>query len=163
MVGDYPLEMRPSALLWDGQSLWAASEQDRVVAQVDIESGQVTVSYPMEGTPAALAFDGSYLWVALSDQNQLVKMDRATGEPVAPRIDVGERPRALLFDGSTLWSADQQGNRVTGVDPLTATVETSLRVRGGPYALVWVPCGVACGDLWIASEASDSVSRVRLP
>ena len=78
-------------------------------------------------------------------------------------MEVGARPRALLFDGSMLWSADQQGNRVTGVDPLTATVESSLRFRGGPYALVWVSCGAACGDLWIASEASDSVSRVRLP
>ena len=162
VVGDYPLEMRPSALLWDGESLWAASEQDRLVAQVDPVSGQVTVSYPMPGAPAALAFDGSYLWVALSDQDQLVKLDRTNGLVVAS-VEVGARPRALLFDGSVLWSADQQGNRVTGVDPLTATVESSLRVRGGPYALVWVSCGAACGDLWIASEASDSVSRVRLP
>jgi hypothetical protein len=79
------------------------------------------------------------------------------------RVEVGARPRALLYDGSRLWSADQQGNRVTGVDPLTATVGATVRVPGGPYALVWVPCGAACGDLWIANEAADTVSRVRLP
>jgi len=162
VVGDYPLEMRPSALLWDGESLWVASEQDRQIAQVDIESGQVLTSYAVDGAPVALAFDGSYLWAALSDQGQLVKLDRTNGS-VVNRVEVGAGPRALLFDGSMLWSADQQANRVTGVDPLTATVETSLRVQGGPYALVWVSCGAACGDLWIASEASDSVSRVRLP
>ena len=162
VVGDYPLGIRPSALLWDGQTLWTASEQDRLVAQVDVESGQVQASYPVNGAPVALAFDGTYLWAALSDQNQLVKLDRTNGAVVA-RVEVGARPRALLFDGSMIWSADQQGNRVTGVDPLTAAVEASLRVPGGPYALAWVACGPACGDLWIANEAADSVSRVRLP
>jgi hypothetical protein len=116
----------------------------------------------VDGAPVALAFDGSYLWAALTDQDHLVKLDRSDGSVVAP-VEVGTRPRALLFDGSMIWSADQQGNRVTGVDPLTATVETTLRVPGGPYALAWVPCGPACGDLWIANEAADTVSRVRLP
>jgi sugar lactone lactonase YvrE len=162
VIGDYPLGMRPSALLWDGESLWAASEQDRLVTQIDIESGQAVASYPVDGAPVALAFDGSFLWAALSDRAEVVKLNRSDGSVVA-RVEVGAKPRALLFDGSTLWSADQQANRVTGVDPLTATIEISLRVQGGPYALVWVPCGAACGDLWIASEASDSVSRVRLP
>jgi serine/threonine-protein kinase len=162
VIGDYPLGMRPSALLWDGESLWVASEQDRLVAQIDIDSGQAVASYPVDGAPVALAFDGSYLWAALTDQDQLVKLDRSDGSVVAP-VEVGATPRALLFDGSMIWSADQQGNRVTGVDPLTATVETTLRVPGGPYALAWVPCGPACGDLWIANEAADTVSRVRLP
>jgi serine/threonine-protein kinase len=159
---DFPLEFRPLALLWDGDSLWVASEQDRLVARVDPGSGQVTGSYPVEGAASALAFDGASLWAALSDQDSLVKLDRSSGAEVA-RVEVGARPRALLFDGAILWSADQQGDTVTGVDPLTGTVERTLRVSGGPYALAWTSCGTACGDLWIANEAADQVSRVRLP
>jgi serine/threonine-protein kinase len=158
----FPLEFRPLALLWDGEWLWAASEQERLVARVEPASGEVTASYPMDGAASALAFDGEFLWVALSDQNQLVKLDRASGEVVA-RVEVGARPRALLFDGTTVWTADQQGSTVTGVDPRSAAVERTLRIPGGPYALASMPCGPDCVDLWIASEASDTVSRVRLP
>jgi streptogramin lyase len=158
----FPVDFHPLALLWNGDSLWVASEQDRLVTRVDPGTGVVTAAYPMEGAASALAFDGDYLWVALSDQNQLVKLDQATGE-VVRRVEVGARPRALLFDGTTVWTADQQGNTVTGVDPLRGAVERTLRIPGGPYALASMPCGPDCVDLWIASEASDTVSRVRLP
>jgi len=159
---DYLLDFRPLVLLWDGDSLWVASEQDRLVARVDPATGEVTAAYPLEGAASALAFDGSYLWAALSDHNRLARLDRATGERIA-QVNVGARPRALLFDGTTLWSANQQGDTVTGVDPLTGTVERTLKVPGGPYALASMSCGPACVELWIASEAADTVSRVRLP
>jgi hypothetical protein len=35
-------------------------------------------------------------------------------------------------------------------------------VPGGPYALAWSECGAGCGDLWVAGEAGDTVSRVRV-
>jgi streptogramin lyase len=159
---DIPLEFRPLSLLWDGDLLWVASQADRLLARVDAGSGEVLGTYSLEGAPTALAFDGDSLWVALSDLDLVVELDRSTGAARA-RVQVGEGPRALLFDGTTLWSADQRADRVTGLDPTTGTVVHSLRVPGGPYALASMPCGPGCVDLWIAAEAVDRVSRVRLP
>ena len=70
---------------------------------------------------------------------------------------------ALLFDGETLWVADQIGDSVIGLDVATAGQRTTLAVEGGPFAFAWLACGEGCGDLWFASEAADTVSRIRLP
>jgi hypothetical protein len=70
---------------------------------------------------------------------------------------------ALLFEGETLWVADQIGDSVIGLDVATAEPRTTLSVVGGPFALAWLTCGEGCGDLWVASEAADTVSRIRLP
>jgi serine/threonine-protein kinase len=162
VVEDYPVNSSPRALLWDGDSLWIASEQEQTVVQVDPRNGEVLASFAFEGTPVALAFDGQHLWVALSDRGEALKVDRSTGM-ILDRVLVGTRPTALLFDGTTLWAADIEGNTVIRIDVATAAEQMAISVEGGPYALAWVPCGEGCGDLWIASEAADTVSRVRLP
>ena len=71
-------------------------------------------------------------------------------------------PVALLFNGASLWSANQDANSVTRLDVGAARVVTTVRVPGGPYALAWTACGAGCGDLWVAGEAGDAVSRVRV-
>ena len=70
---------------------------------------------------------------------------------------------ALLFEGETLWVADQSGDAVIGLDVATGSRRTTLSVDGRPFALAWLGCGEGCGDLWVASEAADTVSRIRLP
>jgi len=162
VVGEFPAESAPRALLSDGASLWVASEQDDNVARLDSGSGEVLATFPVAGGPVALEFDGSELWVALSDSGEVVTLDRLNGS-IVKRVTIGGRPVALLFEGETLWVADQIGNSVIGLDVATASKRTTLSVDGGPFALSWMPCGRGCGDLWVASEAADTVSRIRLP
>jgi len=162
VVGDFPLESAPRALLSDGESLWVASEKDDSVARLNSESGEVLASFPVAGGPVALEFDGSALWVALSDLGEVVALDRSNGS-IMRRVTIGGRPVALLFEGETLWVADQIGNSVVGLEVETASRRITLSVDGGPFALAWVSCGEGCGDLWVASEAADTVSRIRLP
>jgi DNA-binding beta-propeller fold protein YncE len=91
----------------------------------------------------------------------VAEIDPASGKLLA-RVAVGGRPVSLLFDGATLWSADQAGNSVTRIDVSKANKLASIAVPGGPYALAWAPCGANCADLWVAGEANDTVSRVRV-
>jgi YVTN family beta-propeller protein len=81
---------------------------------------------------------------------------------VGSRVHVGESPIAILYDGETLWSADQVSDTVTRIDPVTASVLATISVGDGPVALAWVACGTGCGDLWVANEDGDSVSRIRI-
>ncbi|MCC6190593.1 MAG: protein kinase [Anaerolineales bacterium] len=162
VVGTYPVGQRPVALASDGAVLWVAVQGDNAVARVALESGAVVDIFPVGGQPSALAYDGERLWVALRDQGAVVALDPSGGAELA-RVAVGAGPVALLFSGASLWSANQDANSVTRLDVAAARAVATVRVPGGPYALAWTNCGANCGDLWVAGEAGDTVSRVRAP
>jgi len=162
VVGDFPVESAPRALISDGDVLWVASEQDDTVTSLAPDSGEVIASFPVAGGPVTLEFDGTTLWVALSGSAEVVALERANGS-IVRRVTIGGRPVALLFEGETLWVADQAGNSIIGLDVATAEQRTTLTVEGAPFALAWQSCGAGCGDLWVASDAADTVSRIRFP
>jgi len=161
IIGDYPAGPKPVALAYDGAHLWVANQEAASLTQLDPATGAILHSFMPGGQPAALAFDGAHLWAALADKNTVAELDPASGRVLAT-VGVGGRPVGLLFDGATLWSADQAGNSVTRIDVGRASKLITIAVPGGPYALAWAPCGAGCGDLWVAGEANDTVSRVRL-
>ena len=162
VIGDYAVGSAPRGLLWDGESIWIASEQDQSLARMNAETGEIINAYPVDGNPSALAFDGEFLWVALSDRGEVLKVDRSDGATLE-RLPAGSNPVALLLEGDTLWVADASGDAAIGIDLMDLGARRSIAIEGGPYALAWMACGVDCGDLWIANEAADTVSRVRTP
>ncbi len=162
VIGDYTVGGAPRGLLWDGESIWIASERDQLLARMDAESGEILGAYAFDGNPSALAFDGEFLWVALSDRGEVLKVDRSDAATLE-RLAAGSNPVALLLEGDTLWIADAAGDAAIGIDLMDLGARRSIAIEGGPYALAWMACGVDCGDLWIASEAADTVSRVRNP
>jgi DNA-binding beta-propeller fold protein YncE len=162
VIGDYAVGSAPRGLLWDGESIWIASEQDQLLARMDAESGEILTTYAVDGNPAALAFDGEFLWVALSDRGEVLKVNRSDGATLE-RLAAGSNPVALLLEGGTLWVADASGGAAIGIDLEALDARQSIPIEGGPYALAWISCGADCGDLWIANEAADTVSRIRNP
>ncbi len=161
ILGDYPAGHKPVALAYDGKSLWVANQDAATITRLNPANGAVLRTDKLLGDPTALAFDGAHLWVALSARNEVVELDPANGKVLA-QVVVGLKPVSLLFDGTTLWSADQGGNSITQIDVKKGQKVTTISVPGGPYALAWAPCGSGCGDLWVADEAANNVSRVRL-
>jgi DNA-binding beta-propeller fold protein YncE len=161
VLGDYQAGHNPVALAYDGHSLWVASQDTGNLNQLDPANGAILHTYPVGGQPAALAFDGAHVWAALSDKNEVAELDPANGIVLA-RVAVGQKPVSVFYDGATLWSADQTGNTVSRIDVSKRQKLTTIAVPGGPYALAWAPCGTGCGDLWVADEAANNVSRVRL-
>lgn len=161
VVGDYPVDDGPLSMAFDGAHLWIAHQDSQTLVQLDVSTGDVRQRYVLPGAPAALEFDGSQLWAALSARNEVVAVDINSGT-VVQRLEVGERPVALLYDGVSLWSANQGSDSVSEIDPQRAEERRRVDVPDGPWALEWVVCGSGCGDLWVASEAADSISRLRV-
>jgi DNA-binding beta-propeller fold protein YncE len=161
MLESYPVGNRPVGLAYDGAALWVANQDDSALVKLDPQSGSLVASVPLDGQPSALAFDGQRLWAALRDKAAVVALDPSDGAELA-RVAVGAGPVALLFDGQSLWSADQDAGTVTRISVADARALRTVRVDGGPYALGWTDCGPGCGDLWVAGQANDTVSRVRL-
>ena len=108
-----------------------------------------------------MAVTGQRLWAALSDTNEVVEVNPDDGS-VLRRIPVGRKPVAIFYDGLNLWTANQDGGSITRIDIDTGKAISTTPVPGGPYALAWSPCGGNCRDIWVAGEAGDTVSRVRV-
>jgi DNA-binding beta-propeller fold protein YncE len=65
----------PSALAWDGASLWVAKPWDDTVQQIDPEAGAVVATLPVGDGPSALAWDGASLWVANGGDDTVQQID----------------------------------------------------------------------------------------
>lgn len=161
ILGEYPVDDGPLSMTYDGQDLWVAHQDSQTLIKIDPSTGEVLERFILPGSPAALAFDGSSLWAALSARDEVVAVNAFTGE-VTLRLEVGQRPVALLFDGVSIWSANQGGNSVSEIDRRDGSEIRRIEMPAGPWALEWVPCGDSCGDLWVANEAADSITRLRV-
>jgi len=151
----------PRTLVVLGNTLWVANEGDLSLSQLDPVTAMVLQTVTLAGEPQGMAVVDGQLWVALADRNEVVQIDPATGEVMA-QVAVGTRPVALLFAGGVLWAANEGDGTVMGVDAAAHTVIGTIEVGQAPLALAWASCGDGCGDLWVANEGSDSVSRIRI-
>lgn len=156
-----PVGTLPRALLVADGSLWVANEGNNSISQVDPGLGEVTGVVNVPGEPSALAMVEGQLWVALRDQNLVVQVNPTTGEVLA-EVVVGAQPSALLWAGGVLWVTNEGEGTVMGLDAAAHSVIGTIHVGDAPLALAWVSCGAGCGDLWVANEGSDSVSRIRV-
>lgn len=161
LIGDHPVGDGPLGAAFDGTRLWIVNETGAEVVVLDTSSGSVAERFPLQGAPSAVEYDGESLWVGLGESGTLVALDPSTGT-VTAEVETGGRPVALLFDGRSLWVADQDQDEVHEIDVASDRVIRTVSVGGGPYALSWVQCGPDCGDLWVANETGDSVSRLRV-
>ncbi len=138
----------PTALAWDGTSLWVASWGLELLLRVDGESGAVVDELPLRDVPAALAWDGSTLWV--TQFSRVLQVDVSSGEVVA-EFRVGGVPSALVWDGSSLWVADSGNDTLMQVDVESATVVSTVAVGHKPVALAWDGT-----SLWVANQEPGS-------
>jgi YVTN family beta-propeller protein len=151
----------PFGLVVAGERLWVSRQSDGVISLIDPARSLVVEDIEVGGRPGAMVFDGRVVWVVIEDQDKLLRLDAATGE-ILGETAVGQRPIALLLAGGSLWSANEAGNSVSRIDPETGQVTASYAVSGGPFGLAWVSCGDGCGDLWVAGQADDTVTRIRI-
>ncbi|MBP7998124.1 MAG: protein kinase [Chloroflexi bacterium] len=156
-----PVGSLPRSLVVLGNELWVANEGDLSLMQIDPLTGEILQTVTLPGEPQGMAVVDGQLWVALADRNEVAQVDPVSGQ-VTAQVTVGARPVALLYAGEVLWVANEGDGTVMGVDAAAQTVIGTIEVGQAPLALAWVACGDSCGDLWVANEGSDSVSRIRL-
>lgn len=158
---DTPVGKGPLALAFDGSSLWIANKEGKSLVRMDPVTAQVAATVGLVGEPLALTFDGRWLWVALGDLGRVIQIDPKTGA-VGAQVDTRADPSALAFDGESLWAAAPKAGKVFRISPTRAKVTQTIAVAGTPIALLSLPCGTGCWDIWTAVESADAVSRIRI-
>ena len=148
-LGSYTIEVgkQPSALAWDGFSLWVANQSDNTVQQVDPGTDTVLATIEVGKHPSALAWDGFSLWVT----NQSDNTDTADKSPRRRLWPIPSRlvTHLLLWHGvATVYGWQTMfGDTVQQIDPTSSIVSHTNRCRQGqPRALAW-----GNDSLWVAN------------
>lgn len=162
VVADFSVSGGPVALAFLDGIIWVATPANNEVVGITPADGTVVASVALEGQPVALVATTDYVWAAIADKNQVVAIE-SQYQSVHSTLNVGASPVALMFDGQRVWSANQGDNTLSKIDPKSFSVTSTVKLSAKPYALAASTCGDACRDIWVASEASDSVLRVRVP
>ena len=161
LLTEYAVGEGPLGTAYDGSGLWVGLQGQDELVQLDPEEQSVSNRIPVQGSPSDLAVAGELLWVGLADSGQVVAIDPGQATQVHA-LDLGGNPTALLAGGESLWVADQAQNIVHEIGIQEAEIRREIQVGAGPFALAWAPCGSGCGDLWVANESGDSISRIRV-
>ncbi|MDE2293776.1 MAG: hypothetical protein KGL53_17095, partial [Elusimicrobia bacterium] len=107
----------PTALVWQGDVLWAADWKEQAVFRLAYKDGvlRATNRYALPETHVTgLAVNGADFYVADSWRRQIQRW-RLDGDHLlfaAAWPSPGPQPSALFFDGTSLWSADSQEMRI---------------------------------------------------
>ncbi len=115
---DYSIPFEhPSALAWEGDSLWAADWKEQAVYRMSVAGGALRVDARLalpESHVTGLAASGGDLYVADSWTRQIQRWRRDGNRLLlaASWPSPGPQPSALYHDGTNLWSADSAQRRI---------------------------------------------------
>ena len=144
---------RPTALAFDGTSLWVANYAGNSIMKINPATGVVSQTINVGINPIALALDGISIWVANYSSNSVMKINPATGA-VSSQITVGSNPSALAFDGNSIWVANINSNNVMKINTVTGAVSPPITVMS-PYALSFDGSSV-----WVANSNGSIVMKI---
>jgi len=105
----------PSAIAYDGKSLWVADWITQKIYQYSYTSQLTLVqSYNTENThPTGIAFDGTSLWTSNAWEQKIYRHTLDEQLSVAATYSSpGPEPAGLFFDGVCLWICDMQEARI---------------------------------------------------
>jgi hypothetical protein len=140
----------PSALAFDGNSLWIADWGGRLAAVDPADPRRVRLqAAPQPGgpyRPTGIAVGGGALWTLDAAQARLLRHSAAAPDRItAARPSPGPAPTAIAFDGETVWSYDAVNRALTRHGGDDAPAQTyALPDEAVPNAMTW-----ADGRLWI--------------
>jgi streptogramin lyase len=140
----------PSALAYDGASLWIADWSGRLVSVDPADPRRVRLqAAPQPGgpyRPTAIAAGAGSVWTLDAAQGRLLRhMAAAPDRIVSARPSPGPAPTALAFDGETVWSYDAVTRALVRHGGDDAPAQTfALPDEAAPNAMAWVD-----GRLWI--------------
>jgi peptide/nickel transport system substrate-binding protein len=155
VVAGSSLDDAPAAMAADAHSLWLTEPDAGAVIRVDRTSGQSVERIQVGGTPSALTVGGGAVWVA-SVPGAIVDRIDPTTEAVTRKISLGgARASALAFGLGRLWVADTTDETLLGFDPLTGTLQQTLRLDLHPTALA-----VGKRAIWVADYDASQIAQV---
>lgn len=156
----------PTGITYDGENLWVADRQTKLIYCVNPDNGKVIRSIPTPAYwPTGLCWDGKFLWAAdvkgglpLSENytGLIYKLDPENGDILHTVYAPGNRPRGLAFDGKYLWCTDNGSDEIIQFSPEDGTTIKSFRSPStDPRGLTFD------GEyLWVSDRLRDEIYMV---
>ena len=141
----------PGTVVHDG-TLWARSEEQHLLARVDLASGEVTGQLTLpDGEPKWVEVWEGAVWVAIDGSDVVLRVDPAT-MTVTEAIPAGSRPHSMIAAFGSLWVIEHGISELLRLAP-----DGAIQARiAGPG--INVALAVADDALW----ASTPTAIVRL-
>jgi YVTN family beta-propeller protein len=157
LAGGIDVGHDPGQVAIVGNLVFVASEADKTLARIDVNSGEERIS-GLYDTGGSVVSDGHRLWVASEDRGELssVQPDSvATLDRIKIRDDLAQV--FLALGGGSLWTSEYAPSAVTRWSLLT--LRQQQRIRLAPQQ---VPMTItyAQGAAWVAVIGSDELLRI---
>jgi hypothetical protein len=158
----YSVSFSPTAITWDGSSLWVTSTNYGTsgmdLNQVDPFNANLLASYHDGQQLDAVLFDGTYLWASDASGQVVKKISLGPNPPagfVLASAQTSTDPVAVVFDGANIWSMNRGSDNVTKIQASNGTVVCTYNVGTNPVA------GVFDGtNLWVVNQGSRNVTEL---
>jgi peptide/nickel transport system substrate-binding protein len=152
-----PLEATPSALVGDGDGLWAVEPDENLLVRVAATgsgSQAPNARIVIPSGPGAVATGDGAVWAAGTGGGTVSRVDPST-QRVTQTIEIGGKPTAMAYDGHKMWTASPLGQALSRIDPATGHVERTVTVND--------PVSSIAADgrtVWAASANTGTVVSV---
>jgi len=116
-----PLEVSPSAIAWDGQTLWSCDRQTNKIYRHVMDSWlSVDISFDYLGQePVGMTWQGEVLWIADGDSGSVYKLVfngnifTLAGRYHLDNHRPGEYPLSgITWDGTNLWTISEGRGKI---------------------------------------------------
>jgi ABC-type transport system substrate-binding protein/DNA-binding SARP family transcriptional activator/DNA-binding beta-propeller fold protein YncE len=146
------VNLAPTAMAVDGNTLWVASSPTGVVDHIDVAHHRLT-RIAFNGSPSGLAVTPGVVWVADSSGRDLGRISTAD-QQIVDRIDVCNGPHDVTAGLGYVWATCPLDGTLVQLDPRTDAVRRRIPLGGSPMCLA-----VGAGSVWVTLEASGVVAR----
>jgi hypothetical protein len=118
-----PLPGGPSAIAYDGASVWIADFSGQVSIYPLLAGGLTNVSTGFVH-PVSVLYDGTQIWVTDYGAGKLFAVDPLGN--ITQTVNVGAGPEQSVFDGENIWVPNSLDNSITVVQASTAKVIATI-------------------------------------
>ena len=144
-----------TAMVANGDSLWAAEPDAGAIVRIDPRASRVAERIPLGGAPGAITVGGGSLWVADIPGETISRIDPVTQMLTQTITLGGARATALTFGLGALWVADASDQALLEFDPRSGALRRTINLDAHPT-------GVAVGNglIWVADYDAGSLTGI---
>lgn len=137
-----PSAVGVSAIVADGNGLWASVPGEGEVIEFDPRTGKQVTAVDVGNGPTQLTLGGRSTWVTNPPDDTITEIDPALN---VRKVSVPGSPVTIAWGDGDVWVATASGT-VARVDPVHRRILSTVRVGGQPG-----PLAFAAGRLWVGA------------
>lgn len=136
-------------------SVWVTDVRKDQLVQIDPQTLEIEDRIATGFAPTAVAIAGDALWVANFDKT-VTRVD-PSAEDATETITLSATASALVAAEGYVWATLPKADAIARIDASSGTVGALIPVGDEPQGIAF-----GSGDLWVANQGDDTVSRVDL-